>query len=310
MIAQTLHIVAGRAKWCLMAGLGAGLLLPDLARLLRPWLPELVALLLFLTAMRIGLRAAIGGLHEARNALMLVFAYQMVLPLAALGVFSTMGVAETPLAIALVLMLAAPSVTGAPNFAILLGHDPAPAMRMLILGTALFPLTVLPVLSIAPGLGGAGEVLVAAARLFLVIAGAVLAGFATRALLPPRDAPRFDRALDGASALALGVVVIGLMAALGPALAESAVRVAGWLVAAVCINFGLQALAALVLGRHCPATAALSVVAGNRNIALFLVALPAAQTDPLLVFIGCYQVPMYLTPLLMGRFYGKPKPIG
>ena len=45
---------------------------------------------------------------------------------------------------------------------------------------------------------------------------------------------------------------------------------------------------------------------GNRWIvvALFLVALPQATTDPLLIFIGCYQIPMYLTPVLLGRFYG------
>jgi ACR3 family arsenite transporter len=46
-----------------------------------------------------------------------------------------------------------------------------------------------------------------------------------------------------------------------------------------------------------------AIIAGNRNVGLFLAALPAAQTDPLLLFIGCYQIPMYLTPLLLGRLY-------
>ena len=45
----------------------------------------------------------------------------------------------------------------------------------------------------------------------------------------------------------------------------------------------------------------ISVTAGNRNIALFLVSLPAGVIDPVLLFIGCYQVPMYLTPILMRR---------
>jgi hypothetical protein len=49
-----------------------------------------------------------------------------------------------------------------------------------------------------------------------------------------------------------------------------------------------------------------AIIAGNRNVALFLAALPAAQTEPLLLFIGCYQIPMYLTPLLFGRLY-KPQ---
>ena len=47
----------------------------------------------------------------------------------------------------------------------------------------------------------------------------------------------------------------------------------------------------------------LGVSAGNRNIALFLAALPATVTDPLLLFIGCYQVPMYLTPIILRPVY-------
>ena len=45
------------------------------------------------------------------------------------------------------------------------------------------------------------------------------------------------------------------------------------------------------------------IVAGNRNIALFLSVLPQATADELLLFIGCFQIPMYLTPILLGRFY-------
>jgi hypothetical protein len=49
---------------------------------------------------------------------------------------------------------------------------------------------------------------------------------------------------------------------------------------------------------------ALSVAAGNRSIALFLVALPPEMMAPLLLFIGCYQLPMFLTPFVMKRLYG------
>ena len=111
-------------------------------------------------------------------------------------------------------------------------------------------------------------------------------------------------ALDGATAIALAVVVVALMSALAPALARDPLAVLGWLAAAFAVNFGFQ-LAAFALIRQRSADAvALSIIAGNRNIALFLVALPQATTDPLLIFIGCYQIPMYLTPVLLGRFYG------
>ena len=46
---------------------------------------------------------------------------------------------------------------------------------------------------------------------------------------------------------------------------------------------------------------ATSIYAGNRNIALFLIALPDTVAAPLMIFVGCYQVPMYLTPILLSR---------
>lgn len=46
--------VAGHGQVALVLGLLAGFLLKDLAAALKPWLPEMVAGLLFLTAFRIG----------------------------------------------------------------------------------------------------------------------------------------------------------------------------------------------------------------------------------------------------------------
>jgi hypothetical protein len=48
------------------------------------------------------------------------------------------------------------------------------------------------------------------------------------------------------------------------------------------------------------AAAPLAIVAGNRNLALFLGVVPPETVMPLLLFVGCYQVPMYLTPMLIG----------
>lgn len=298
-----LGIVARHGRMCLVAGLVAGLLLPGFAQALRPWLPELIGTLLALTAFRIGPRAALGGLTEVAASLRLIAVYQVALPLLALAVFAGLGIAAHPLAVAVVLVLAAPSVTGSPNFTILAGHDPAPALRLLVLGTALFPVTVLPVLWFGPALGGGGETAAAALRLMAVIGVAVGAGFAARHWGVREMTPAHRDALDGTAAILLAVVVVGLMSALGPALGTAPLSVAGWLAAACAVNFGLQAAAARVLGRD-PATPARAIVAGNRNIALFLVALPPEAMDPLLLFIGCYQVPMYLTPILTRPLYG------
>ncbi|MGV6848811.1 MAG: hypothetical protein ACWA5A_10570 [Marinibacterium sp.] len=299
-----LILAARHGRFLLVAGLLAGIALPDLAAVLRLYLPHLVALLLFVAALRIGPRAALGGLSQARRAALLVMLYQLALPLLAIALFHLSGIVATPLALALTLMLAAPSVTGAPAFAILMGHDPAPALRLMVLGTAALPATALPVLWLTPGMGDPGAVLGTTGRLLAVIAISVGAAFVLRIRLWPDISGQARQALDGASAILLAVVVIGLMAALGPALTHSPGRVAAWCALVFTANFGLQAVAWLALRRRGLAPAE-AIVAGNRNVALFLVALPASVTDPLLVFIGCYQLPMYLTPILLDRLYRR-----
>ena len=295
-----LLFAAKHARWCLVLGLLAGITLPGLAAAIKPWLPTLVAGLLLLSALRIGPKAAFGNLTDVRRTLTVLSIYQVALPMLLLAVFLLFGVAEVTMALAVVLLLAAPSVTGSPNFTALMGYDPAPPMRLLILGTALFPVTVLPIFWLTPGLGDPGIVVQATLRLILVILLAAGIGFTVRLLWQPNTDQ--IKAIDGASAITLGVVVIGLMAAVAPALTSEPLTLAKWLALACIINLGLQALAFKAMKSQGE-----SIVAGNRNIALYLVALPATITDPLLIFIGCYQIPMYLTPMVMARFYSRQR---
>ncbi len=263
---------------------------------MKPWLPHLIAALLFVSAYRIGPRATFGTRLDSLQSFLRVLTYQLGAPLLALIVLHFMGLATTPAGIALVLVLAAPSVTGAPNFAIMMGRDPTRAMRLLLLGTALFPLTVIPVLWALPAIPTMGGVLSGALRLLGVIALSVGLAFLLRGNKPLAAAPR--DAIDGIAAILLAVLVIGLMSAMGPALRKRPGELAAWLAFAMALNFGLQLLAYRF---HPTRNAGAAIVAGNRNIALFLVALPPDLTDRLLLFIGCYQIPMYLTPLVMAR---------
>jgi len=74
------------------------------------------------------------------------------------------------------------------------------------------------------------------------------------------------------------------------------------------VNFGLQASAYLLLGQNMveEEVVPFSIVAGNRNVALFFVALPVTQSPEFLIFLGCYQIPMYLTVILMRPLFGRP----
>lgn len=303
-------LAARHGRLLLVAGLIVGVAAPSLALAMKPWLGVLVTLLLFLAALRIGPRGAIGAGRDLPATALLVMVFQLALPLAAIALFSLVGSLGTLTTSALVLMLSASAISGSPNLTILLDHDPAPALRLLIVGTGLLPLTVVPVFWLLPELGTPGDVAIAAGRLLAVIGFAAGLAFAIRATVLRQPSQDVLNALDGMSAIAMAVVVVGLMSAVGPALTGAPADLLYWLAVVFAANFGLQIVTTLVMRRTPLAAdaAPVAVTAGNRNIALFLVALPASVTDPLLLFIGCYQIPMYLTPLMLHRFYGAAVP--
>lgn len=289
---------ARHSRVLLVLGLVAGFALPGVAAAIKPYLPGLVAFLIFLSALRIGARDTLGSLSQARAALGWVIVLQLGVPLIGVAVLWGLGWHVLPIGLALLLALSGSSISGSPAFSAMVGRDPAPALRLLILGTALSPLTVIPVFGLSPVLGGFGAVALAALRLTVVIALAVVLAFALRHWCLPDAGTAEIQAIDGLTAIVLATMVVGLMSAVGPALWADPAGLAKWLALAFAVNYGQQILAFWITGQ-----AGASIVAGNRNIALFLVALPAAVTDPILVFIGCYQVPMLLTPILLHRFY-------
>lgn len=290
-----------------MLGLAAGLSLPALAGAMAPWLPFMVAGLLCITALRIGHRAARGALRDLTWGLGAVVVLQMAVPLACVTVLSFAGLADTPAALALVLATAAPAISGSTNLALLLGLDAGRMMQIMVLGTAAFPLTVLPVLIAMPQIGAFPQVAASAALMLAVIMTATAVGFFLREKLFPEPTPAQISTLDGASVLAFSVIVIGLMAPLNAAIHTTPEQVLLWALLAFAISYGLQLATLLVLRRtrlH-PVAGPLAIGAGNRNIALFLVALPPETLGPILIFIGCWQLPMYLTPVLLPDLYQK-----
>lgn len=297
-----LAFLAQYGRFVLVAGLISGLALPDAAMALRPWLSELVLLLIFFTAFRIGFPTALAALHHIRETFAIVLAYQVALPLMCILVFTAFGQVQSPVAIALTLMLAAPSITGAPNLSVMLGHPPEPAFRVLILGTMLLPVTIIPIFWFSPVLGSFTEALTAAIRLSITMGITITIAFGLRAILRPKMKAQEREALDGLNSIALAVIVIGLMSAVIPAFMDKPVVLAGWLLFAIFVNCGLQLSAYFVFQflevgqRNVP----IAIVAGNRNVAIFLIASSATvQSEEFLIFLGCYQFPMYLTPIIM-----------
>ncbi len=319
-LSLVLKLAARQARWVLVAGLVSGLLFQELADYTRPSIPVFIWLMLFLASFRIGPHGLLSAAAGLKTHLWLTLGIQGIVPL--LLLFPIVLAGWQGFWVSAVLLVAAASpISGSPSLVIMLGHNPAIALRQLVVGTALLPFTLLPVLFYLPGVSDVGAVFNASVKLLVVILSAAIAGCLLR--LSPRwrqlDDDRLNQ-VDGLSAIFMALAVIGLMSAINETFAQSPIYLMGLLVLAFVVNIGLQTICWFVWGRVVPAMGSrpasdtgavalteyrvpVSVSAGNRNIALYLTALPATVTEPLLAFIGCYQFPMYLTPLIMKRLY-------
>lgn len=301
-----LAALAARGRWLLIAGLAVGILFPGLAAWFTPAVVPMLAAMLCVAALREGPVAALPRAGEAPRALVVALLLQCLPPLAAGVALWAAGLLTAPLAVGAVLALAAAPITGTPGLAVMTGADARISLRQLAVGVALLPLTAAPVFALLPIFPDPWAVAAGALRLLAVVALAGGGAHVLRARFPGLARPAARAPLDGVMALAMAVVVVGLMSAVGPAIRAAPLH----LVAALAFAMGLylaQTLAAWHIARvAAPRQEALAyaISAGNRNLALFLAAMPAEAAAPLMLFVGCYQVPMYLTPLMLPGLTG------
>lgn len=306
LFAGTFDRLARHARWVLIAGLLAGIFVPGLAGFTKPWLGHLVFVLLFLAALRV--RPDSTGLDRAdgRKIAGFILIFQIAIP----SIFAAMllGLNFTPyLAVAVLLALSSAPISASPSLTLISGHDPAPSLRLLIATTALLPATILLPFWILPVFGNPVEVAWVAAKLFAIIFSASGLAMLVRRWAGPGFFQNQAQAIDGLTAVTMACIVTGLMSGFLDAAVNAPQRILLTLAIAFGLNLGMQVLCWVMMGRLkiMKGRVAYSIAAGNRNLAIFLAALPAALTDPMLLFIACYQLPMYLTPTLLGPLYRR-----
>jgi len=297
-----LQSLARHGRLVLIAGLVVGVTAPGLAGILAPLIFPMIVCLLFLATLRVDPIAAFPDRRHLPRYLGIAVALQVGMPVLAIALLWAVGGLNSILGIGAVLVLAGAPLTGSPGLAILSGGDPSPALRQLVVGTAILPLTVLPVFWLMPVFGAPQVVALAALKLLAVIGFAAGAAMILRRAVPWLRGAQGQGTVDGVITLAMAVVVVGLMLAVGPAILSGDPGLWRALAVVFGLNFGAQIVVFAVVHRagHATAAPALAIVAGNRNLALFLGALPPETGAAMLLFIGCYQVPMYLTPMLIG----------
>lgn len=292
-----------QGKWVLPLGLVVALLFPRLASLMQVAIGPLLAVLLVISFLQVNGRAGNNTWsNQLIRSLFLLLCIQLILPVVLLLL---MRLASVPVEwqIPVSLVAAASCITGGPAIVMMLGGNGRVAIRLLIVSTLALPLTAFPVLAMLPLHSSQGMLIQTALMLTLVVVGAYLVARAIRVYALGAYDQHQKQCLDGLSAIFLALIVLGLMAAIHTAWDDPYLLMVTLFWACV-VNFAFQLLGLALnhlFSMNVPIV--LGVMTGNRAVAIFLTALPASTYQPFLLFIACYQIPMYLTPLLGSYFY-------
>ena len=299
-----LGAVGRHASALLACGVFSGLLLQDLAAALRPLLMPSIALLMFLSVLRLDWRRVVAYARRPMANGLATLWQLAVSPVLVWGLATVIGLPPALIA-AMVLNAAASPVVSSTAFARMLGLDVELTVVVLAVTTVLLPITLAPIALGLLGRETAIDPADYALRVVLFLALPLAAAWMSRRLVGEARIDSLDDPLRGVTVIVLLVFAIAVMDGVTPRIAGETGTVVLYLGCAFAINLGFQAVTPLLfrpMGQR--AALSLGLVSGNRNMALAFAVTGATEPD-LLLYLAVAQIPIYLSPLLTRQFYGR-----
>lgn len=303
-----LDYVGRHATKFLFGGVLVGLALPPLAALLRPGLVVFLLLPLTMALMRLDWSAFHAYARRPLLVLPMVVFLLLACPLLVFAALEPLGLPR-PLMEAIVLMAAAPPITGTVAISLILGLDAALAVIVMVIATALVPFTLPPLALMLLNIEIQMSLAEFMGRLALMVGVAFGGALLVRWRVKPEWLRDNSRLIDGCSVVALVLFAIAIMDGVAAKLMAQPGYVILATVSAFIANLLLQALG-YVAGRHIfrlgqPAALTLGILTGNCNMGLVMVSLADRAVFDMVVFFAMGQLPMYMLPGLLQPVYRK-----
>jgi BASS family bile acid:Na+ symporter len=280
-----------------------GLAVPPLATAARPLLAPALLIPLTIALLRLDWR----HLYDyARRPVLVAMATVWLLGVSPLVMWLVVrGVPLPPaLAQALVLATASSPVTMCATVSLIVGLDAALAVVVVVVTTALMPLT-LPAMSLwLLGLDVDIGLATFMARLSWLVGIPFAVALVARRLVGLERLARNARPLDAIAVISLVIFAIAIMGGITQAAFERPAAVLGTLAAAFASNLALQLLGTLAFWRLGARRAlTIGLMTGNLNMGIILVALADKADFDIVMFFALGQLPMYMLPALLAPLY-------
>jgi predicted Na+-dependent transporter len=305
LLGQFLSWSAHHGSILLAGGVFGGLLIPPLAHAWAWFITPNVVALMTLVLLRVDIPAAFGHLKRPGR-LALIVAFQMLIS----PFIAAAAVAMVPLdpgtAAGVIVFATGAAATSGASFARLVGLDPELTLIATLACIFIVPLTGPPLAHLLSGVDLHVSVGVFMLRLALVVGLPLVGSLALRRIVGPARLEPMGPALDGAVVWLVVFYGFAVMDGLQARLLADPVWVMQASITAFVADFGLNIvtmLAFLWMGWRSAASAGL--MAGNRNMALYLAVLPAAADPRIALFFALVQFPLFLSPFILGPIYRR-----
>lgn len=287
----------------LAVGIFGGVLIPPLARGMAWFITPNVVLLMTLVLLRVDISAAFSHLTRPLRLAGIVAFQMLVCPLIMAAVTAVLPI-DAGTSAGLVIFATGTSATSGAAFARLVGLDPELTLLATLAGLFIVPLTGPPLAHLLTGADLQITVAGFMLRLALVVGLPLIGSLLLRRLAGPARLAPLGPALDGAVVWLVVFYGFAVMGGMQAKLLADPGWVAQASIAAFAADFGLNiitTLAFLWLGWR--AAASVGLMSGNRNMALYLAVLPAGADPKIALFFALVQIPLFLSPFLLGPVY-------
>jgi BASS family bile acid:Na+ symporter len=296
---QLLILFSRHARPLLAAGVFLGILLPDVAQMLRPFVTPAVIGTLTGALLRLDWLRLRSLLQQPLLVAQLTF-WQLVLSPLLVWLATVVTGLPPALGLALILQAAAPPIGSAAVFVMLLELDASLAMVATVAAVLLLPFTLTPLVALLADSTLQIDLLAFFLRVTLLVMIPFLLAWLLRRLLGNERLSRYDGEIGGLNVILLVIFAIGVMDGVTQRLLSDPGFVGGLLLLACLSALVLHLAAYFAFARSGLNTAvSAAVCSGNRNMGLML-AITAGSAGPAFsLYVGVAQIPMYFMPLLI-----------
>lgn len=302
---RALRAFAAKAPLMMAGSVAAGLLLPELTAVLRPWVSQMAVVLIVAAMMRVEPARLRLAFARPLHVLAVCAVILGLIPALTLGGALAMG-APAWLATGLTLAAAAPPLSSAGAFAVLVRTDPALVTAISIPATLLAPATIWALASALPGVAQGLDLGAISLRLAGLIAMAFGASLTVRRLAGPARVRRAAPGLDALAAALMALIGFAVTHDIGAALRADALAWFGLAAATAAVALAGCLLTWAIFRRQGPERAAAAALAACvRNMAVMVAAILGVVEERIALVVITAQIPIYAAPLVLRPLFAR-----